>query len=241
MNDQDQILKNISEENNFRDELISSTAHSLRTSLSAMKWILKMFLDKDFGELTKEQTSMIEKTAENTNHMISMVNDMIRVNKTMNDNDGEEKLTIDMLKMFNSLIADFSAESFKRGVEIVFVKPGTSCTIESYEERVRLIFSNLIENAIKYSRDGDKIYISIKENENDFVFSIKDTGIGIPQTEQGHMFEKFYRAANAISKEPTGSGIGLYTVKKITEHLGGSIDFTSSDLGTTFNVRLKKN
>lgn len=228
------------QENDFLSELISTTAHSLRTSLSATKWVLQMFLDKDFGELSIEQETMIKKTAENNERMISIVSDMIRINKTMDDDIVLEKNNVDMVKMIESLIFDFSAESFKHDVQIIFIKPENDCFINSYTEKIRLIFSNLIENSIKYSSPNDKIFISVKDENDSFIFSIKDTGIGIPVSEQGHIFKKFYRASNAIEKESTGSGIGLYTVKKIIDSLGGTIDFESSDAGTNFNIKLKK-
>ena len=235
----EKTLAEITEENEFLGELISTTAHSLRTSLSATKWVIQMFLDRDFGNLSIEQENMLKKTAESNERMISIVNDMIKVNRSMQYDD-TAKTDVDIIKMIDSLIFDFSAESFKYEIQIIFIKPDNDCKINSYSEKIRLIFSNLIENAIKYSSANDKVFISIKEDTNDVVFSIKDTGIGIPVDEQSHIFEKFYRATNAIAKEPTGSGIGLYTVKKIVTSLGGKIDFESTPMGTTFNVTMPK-
>lgn len=235
----EKTLAEVTEENEFLGELISTTAHSLRTSLSATKWVIQMFLDRDFGNLSIEQENMLKKTAESNERMISIVNDMIKVNRSM-QYDVIEKTDVDIIKMIDSLIFDFSAESFKYEIQIIFIKPENDCIIKSYPEKVRLIFSNLIENAIKYSSPNDKVFISIQDDENTLNFSIKDTGIGIPTDEQSRIFEKFYRATNAIAKEPTGSGIGLYTVKKIVESLGGKIDFESSTLGTTFDVTIAK-
>lgn len=236
----EKTMVELKEENEFLGELISTTAHSLRTSLSATKWVIKMFLDRDFGNLSIEQENMLKKTSENNERMISIVNDMIKVNKSMNYENDAEKVDIDIVKLIESLIFDFSAESFKYEIQVIFIKPDNDCIIKSHIEKIRLIFSNLIENAIKYSSANDKVFISVIENPNDFVFSIKDTGIGIPKEEQSHLFEKFYRATNAMSKEPVGSGIGLYTVKKIVDSLGGKISFESSSLGTTFDITLNK-
>lgn len=233
-------LKQLQEENDFRSELISVTAHSLRTSLSAMKWMLQMFIDKDFGDLSIEQEGMIKKAAENNERMINAVNEMIKVNKTMEHSKNIEKVDVDMVKLIDSLVFDFSAESFKHGVQIIFVKPENECTLKSDPEKLRLIFSNLIENAIKYSANNDKIFISIKDKDGQFTFTVKDTGIGIPKEDQKHVFEKFYRAGNAMQKESMGSGIGLYTVKKNVDLLSGQITFESSGLGTTFDITLKK-
>lgn len=233
-------FEQISEENDFRDEVISTTAHSLRTSLSAMKWVLQMFLDKDFGNLSIEQENMLKKTFENTNHMISMVNDMIKVNKSLDTIENEEEVQIDMTKLIDSLIFDFNAESFKHDIQMTFIKPEFDCLIRSYPEKIKVMFSNLLENSIRYSSVNDKIIISIKDYGDSFVFSIKDSGIGIPLEEQSHMFEKFYRAKNAIEKESAGSGIGLYTVKRTADSIGATVDFVSNDFGTIFNITIKK-
>ena len=143
-------FEQICEENDFRGELLSTTAHSLRTSLSAIKWTLQMFLDKDFGEINPEQENMLKKTFENNDRMISIVNDMIKVNKSMDHTQNTENESVDVVELLESLAFDFNAESFKNGVSIVFNKPQTDCFIKSNTEKLRLIFSNLIENAIKY-------------------------------------------------------------------------------------------
>lgn len=235
----EKTIQQLNEENDFRSELISVTAHSLRTSLSAMKWVLQMFLDKDFGDMTIEQETMLRKASENNDRMIAAVNEMIKVNKTMEHSKEVIKEPIDMVKLFDSLVFDFSAESFKHGVQVIFVKPESDCIIQSNPEKIRLVFSNLIENAIKYSTQNDRVYISIRHDGEHCVFSIKDTGIGIPKEDQKNIFQKFYRAGNAMQKESMGSGIGLYTVKKIIDSLNGQITFESDELGTTFDVKLK--
>jgi signal transduction histidine kinase len=103
------------------------------------------------------------------------------------------------------------------------------------------VFINLINNAVKFSRQGGSVNIVVSENEIEVLIEIVDSGVGIPQQAIPHLFERFYRAKNVTIAEIPGSGIGLYIVKSIVETLGGTIQVNSVvDQGTTFIVSLKR-
>jgi two-component system phosphate regulon sensor histidine kinase PhoR len=103
------------------------------------------------------------------------------------------------------------------------------------------VFINLINNAVKFSRQGGAVNILVSENETEVLIEIVDSGVGIPQQAIQHLFERFYRAKNVTIAEIPGSGIGLYIVKSIVETLGGTIHVESVlDQGTTFTVSLKR-
>jgi signal transduction histidine kinase len=103
------------------------------------------------------------------------------------------------------------------------------------------VFINLINNAVKFSRRGGTVEVSVSENESEVQIDIKDSGVGIPEQAIPHLFERFYRAKNVTIAEIPGSGIGLYIVKSIIEELGGAIRVKSVlDEGTTFTVSLKR-
>ena len=103
------------------------------------------------------------------------------------------------------------------------------------------VFINLINNAVKFSRQGGAVNIIVSETESQVLIGISDSGVGIPQQAIPHLFERFYRAKNVTIAEIPGSGIGLYIVKSIVETLGGTIHVESiMDQGTTFTVSLKR-
>ena len=102
---------------------------------------------------------------------------------------------------------------------------------------IRTIWQNLITNAIKYSPENGEIIVHLQANDDRFILSVIDNGIGIPENEQKHLFERFYRANNAANIQ--GTGIGLNIIKKYIELLGGNITFTSKlNEGTTFTINL---
>lgn len=225
--------------NALKSDWISISAHQLRTSLSAIKWILKMFLDRDFGALTTEQNGFITKAYDSTERMVNLVNEMLSLNHA------QETLTYtfaknDVVPLIENVVFDFHGESFKKHVELLFLKPNNVIPqIVCDAEKIRVVLQNLIENAIKYSNEGDSVIITATTEESGILLSVKDTGIGIPEEEQQKIFDKFFRATNAQKKDVVGSGLGLFTTKAIVEKHGGKMWFESKDgSGTTFYVRL---
>lgn len=223
--------------NSIKTDIVSVSVHQIRTSLSAMKWIVKMFLDGDLGKLTAEQENLMRKAYEGNERAISVASELLLINKT---EDVLEKpvtlVNVDLVELIDSTLFDFSGESHARGIEVIFLKPETKIHhVSGDKERIRVALQNLVENSIKYSEIHGKIFITLTEHNGFMQVSIKDTGIGISEEGKSKIFDKFYRDPEAQKKEAVGSGIGLYTTKKIIEAGGGKIWFESNQHeGTTF-------
>jgi len=105
---------------------------------------------------------------------------------------------------------------------------------------LRNVFINLLSNAIKFSSDNGEIKVSSQVNEKDIIFKVSDSGIGISAGDQEHLFERFFRAANAVNIQ--GTGLGLHIVGKYVELLNGHIECQSElEKGTTFIITFKNN
>lgn len=232
--------RELRQQNAVKSDLISISAHQLRTSLSAMKWILKMFLDEDFGKLSQEQRHLVEKAFESDERMIRLVNEMLSINHTEDTLEEVNKTDVDIVKLLDEVVFDFIGESRKQDIELIFLKPQDDIPdIKVDVEKIRVVLQNLIENAIKYSEKGDKVFATITKEDGNVIISVRDSGIGIPKEEQENIFGKFFRAQNAQKKESVGSGLGLYTTKRIIERHEGKIWFESTpNGGTTFSVSL---
>jgi signal transduction histidine kinase len=238
-------LKSLREKNEELNRLysaktdeVSVSAHQIRTSLSGLKWIIKMFMDGDLGKLTAEQENLMKKGYENTDRAISIVSELLLINKTENITKKKYVFSeVDLEELIDSSIFDFSGEALAHGIEIIFLKPEIGISrVCADKEKFRIILQNLLENAIKYSNQHGKIFLTIKERGDFVEFSIKNTGPGISEEGKKRIFEKFYRDPNAQKKEVLGSGMGLFIAKKIVEDHSGKIWFESSaDGGTTFS------
>lgn len=222
--------------NTFKSDVISISAHELRTSLTALRWINEMLLDGDVGEITREQKDFIEKEKTSIDRMLSLVQEMLEINHTESIGLTYKFKSIDILPIIEGVIFDFIGESHKKSIEILFIKPEEQMPkITADPDKVRVVLQNLIENSLKYSSKDSKIIISISKEGGSIRVSVKDNGIGIPNEDGAHIFDKFYRGEKAKSIKTFGTGLGLYTAKKIIDAHGGQINFESKDGdGTTF-------
>lgn len=226
--------------NENKSDVISITAHQLRTSLSALKWIFKMFIDEDVGRLTTEQSGFIQKAYNSNERMLALVNDLLTLSHAEDASISYNFKKIDFLYLVEQTLFEFSGETNKKGIELIFLKPETPLPpLNCDEEMIRVVIQNLIENAIKYSNTGGKVFVSIKQKDNDIQISIHDTGIGINEADKESIFKKFFRAPNAQEKDIVGSGLGLFTTRNIVEKHNGKIWFENAEGGgTTFFVSL---
>lgn len=224
-------------ENPQTQDILPIISHQMRTSLTTMKWILKMLIDGDTGELTNEQKTLIQKAYESNERLCALVTDMITIAKSDNPEIPYVYEPVDIVDLIDETVFDFVGESYKKHIEILFLKPDEKPLLVIDKEKIRVVLQNLIENAIKYSVAGDKVFISI-ENKDDVIYiSVKDSGIGIPENEKNQIFQKFFRGT--LTHDIPGTGLGLYTVKTIIEHHGGTVSCDSTEgTGTTFTVTL---
>ena len=221
----------------MKSEMFSIGAHQIRTSLAALKWIIKMFLDGDLGKLTSEQENLLRKASDGNERAINLVSELLLVNKSEDVVEKEYIFeNVDLVELIENTIFDFSGESVARGIEIIFLKANKLPKAKADKEKMRVVLQNLIENSIKYSNYHGKIFISIKVNNKNMIeVSVKDSGIGITEESKKNIFQKFFRTEKAQKKEAMGSGIGLYTTKKIIDKHAGNIWFESTEgSGTTF-------
>ncbi len=220
-----------------KTDMVSIISHQVKTSLSGMKWIIKMFLDGDLGKLTDEQENLLIKASESNDRSIANLNELLLTNRTEDILEKDylfEK--VNLIEIIDATIFDFSGEAHAKGIEVIILKQDNRLNeVKADKEKMRVVLQNLIENSIKYSDPHGKIFITIKEKDQMMQVSIKDTGTGISDKGKHKIFEKFYRDPEAEKREIAGTGIGLYTVKRIIEKSQGTIWFESNTgEGTTF-------
>jgi len=223
--------------NSVKADMVSISAHQIRTSLSALKWIIKMFLNGDLGKLNAEQENLLQKAYEGNDRAINIVSELLLANKTENVTEKKYNfLEVDIIELINDSIFDFSGEAHANGIEIIFLTPETKLpAVRADREKLRAVLQNLLENAIKYNNAHGKIFVTVRGKNDLIEIADKDTGIGISEEGKKKIFEKFYRDPRAQKKEAVGSGIGLFIVKKIVEDHGGKMYFESTEgEGTTF-------
>ena len=228
-----------------KSKFISVTTHQLRTPLAAIKWTFDMAVKGQLGGVNEEFKKFMEKGFQSTERVISIVNDLLKIDTIETGKLDFVFKPTNIVDLINNVIGEFCNQVKTRQLEIIFEKPANRVPfVEIDENKIRMVLENLIDNAIKYNLPNGKIFIKISDArlnsaESSLQISITDSGIGIPDGEEDKMFQKFFRASNAIKQEPDGSGLGLYITREIIEKHHGAIWFErGKDGGTSFTFTL---
>ncbi|MEY2641103.1 MAG: hypothetical protein RL150_496 [Candidatus Parcubacteria bacterium] len=223
-----------------KSEFISVAAHQLRTPLSGIKWSMGMFLAGELGPLSTEQREVLTQMNTTNDRVISIINDLLDIDLLSRDKSNYSFTATNLTTILDETLKDLAPQMQSKNVHVdtTGVQRDT-LTAEVDSEKIRIVFQNLIDNAIKYSDAGDTVLVTGVKLNTMLQFSIKDQGIGIPATQQEEVFERFFRAENAVRRITEGSGVGLYIVKKVVEDHNGRIWFESAEnQGTTFYVSI---
>ncbi len=232
------VFHNISHEievDRMKTEFISLASHQLRTPLSAMKWTAEMLISGDGGMLNSEQREFVTNIYQSNEKMIALVNSLLNISRIESGRIIIDPKPTNLQPLIDGIVKDFKNMLAKRQQKLE-VKIEPNLPLINLDSRlIEEVFKNLISNALKYSPDQGKVSISVTKKDRDIVCQVADHGYGIPESAKEHLFQKFFRAENAIKKDVDGNGLGLYLVKSIVESSGGKIWFESKiDQGSVF-------
>jgi signal transduction histidine kinase len=225
----------------MKNEFLHITSHQLRTPMTAIRGMISMWIEGDFDKMPKkkkdEMLSRIYASAERLNNI---TNDML---DALEFEGGVTQITfqkVNVVEIINGMIETLKSEYDKRGLylRLSAVKEEIP-EVEGEANYLGQVFMNLIDNACKYTRKGG-VKITVKAGVKYVYVSISDTGIGIDREDKGKIFDKFTRGKNAMTENASGSGLGLFVVKKILDEHNGKIAIKSNGVrkGTTFEVSL---
>jgi PAS domain S-box-containing protein len=221
-----------------KDEFISLASHQLRTPATGVKQYLGMLLEGYAGDLTENQRVYTKTAYDSNERQLLIINNILKTAQLDFGAYEFKKSLQDMQQLLDNVLKDFNAMLVMRKQQIIYeVDKGITALVEPSE--MSLVLANLIENASKYSSHGKTITIKISKTDKLIVIAVIDQGVGIALTDQKRIFDKFTRVDNDLSDTVSGSGLGLYWVKKIVELHNGSLDLQSEvNVGSTFTVRL---
>lgn len=222
----------------LRREFTANVSHELKTPLTSIYGFAELMKD---GDMKKEDMEDFAKSIyDETKHLITLVGDIIKLSALDEKSRFYEKEKVDLYALACETAERLKVDAAKKHVTVNV--EGEKAEYVGVRQILTDIIYNLCENAIKYNRENGSVHISVKENENNIVLKVKDTGIGIPQEHQERVFERFYRVDKSHSKEIGGTGLGLSIVKHGVMYHGGEISMESEPgKGTEITVTFKKN
>lgn len=232
--------KRLQETDAIKSEFVSIVAHQLRTPLAGIKWTLDLLINGDMGQLPTDQKSFLFKILDSNERMIRFVNDLLSVSRLESGRLEYNFAPVNLQHVAESVLLDIYPLSNKKQININFVSKGINLpSVSADTEKIRAVFQNLLENAVKYTESNGEITLELRKRNEDVLVIVKDNGTGIPKAEQKEIFSRFYRAPSAVKSQAEGSGLGLYLAKAIIEGHKGTIWFESeSGKGTTFYFTL---
>mgnify|MGYP002345080466 FL=1 len=222
-----------------KSEFVSLSSHQLRTPLTAVRWILDMFVaGKTGGPLLPSQMDLLSDARNYTMHMMEMISTMLTISRIDGQKIEVDACAFSVAELFDELRKENSMQSQKKEQKLMIGCDG-GLSIVTDRKILKEILTNLVSNSIKYTPNKGLIHLAAWKEANKIYFELRDNGVGIPVYQQQKVFTKFYRGDNVVHDQVEGTGLGLYLVRQLTTLLRGSIHFTSEEnKGTIFSLAL---
>ncbi len=221
-----------------RREFVANVSHELRTPLTSMKSYLEALQDGAIND-PDIAPQFLEVTSNETDRMIRLVNDLLQLSKMDSKDYSVSVAEIDAPQLVNHVIDRFEMTTKNQDIQFKRRIPEEEITVQGDRDKLMQLMDNIVSNAVKYSPEGGTINVSLKQEQERLVVSVKDEGVGIPRENIPHVFDRFYRVDKARSRNLGGTGLGLAIAKEIAMAHGGNIWVSSEwGKGTTFSFSL---
>jgi len=214
-------------------QFVSDASHELKTPLASIKLLSDSILQNEMdAETMREFVSDIGNEAD---RLTRLAHKLLAISKA--ESVKQEHEVVDLSQTIGKVFKMLVSLADQREIRLTSTMQ-KDCTVMTVEDDMYQIIFNLVENAIKYNRDGGLVHVSLSRNDDDVVLLVEDTGIGIPQDAIGHVFERFYRVDKARSRQAGGSGLGLSIVHELVQRNYGEISVAQRpEGGSCFTVR----
>ncbi len=219
----------------MKNEFISSVSHELRTPLTAIKgWAETLMVDG--GENPDTMKKGVGVIVNETERLSQMVEELLDFSRMQNGHFTLQNANMDILAELGDAVLIYSDKARREQIKIIYDEPEMLPFVYGDKNRIRQVFINIIDNAVKYSSPGDTVTIKACEKENSVIVSVTDTGCGIKSSDLAKVKTKFYKANHTRR----GSGIGLAVADEIIAMHGGTMDISSpgEGMGTTVEISL---
>ena len=218
---------------------MNAVAHDLKSPLNtiqSLSGIIRRNIEKQENDKALLHLSLLDKTCSRNDVII---NDLLLIGELELESEVLQKKTVEVVETVKSVVEQLSASAHKKNVQLVaeYLQPVIFAHVD--REKLSRVVENLLSNAIKFTESSGKVIITVKEEEDHMLLQVKDNGIGIPETLQASIFNKFTKAKRKGTQGEQTTGLGLFIAKRIVDMHEGNIWIESvENKGTTFFVRI---
>jgi len=223
-----------------KSEFISIASHQLRTPLTAVKGYISMILEGTYGQLAEKQTRPLENVYQSNERLIRLVNDLLNLSRLDAGKIEFSPTLASLEEMVSSIVEELRINAEKKGLYMKMIKPSESLPkIMADQDKLRQVILNIVDNAIKYTKEGG-ITLELKKLDEREEVRVSDTGEGIDKEELNSLFQMFSRATAGTQLHAEGTGLGLYVARQFIEMHGGKIwaESKGKGKGSAFIIQL---
>ncbi|MFJ4224321.1 sensor histidine kinase [Microbacterium sp. NPDC089695] len=223
----------------MKDEFVGMISHELRTPLSAIIGFLDLLQNDPAQPLTTEQQEFVAIIERNAQRLLNLVGDLLFTAQVESGRFPLERTDADLTTLVRDAVASSQPHARGAGIELIAEVPDAPLRTMADAGRLGQALDNLLSNAIKFTPSGGRVTAAVHERDGGIELSVRDTGLGIPEDEQGMLFTRFFRASTATRNAVPGVGLGLTITRAIVLAHGGTMDVTSKEgVGTEFRMFL---
>ncbi|MEJ8758031.1 ATP-binding protein [Pontibacter sp. H259] len=225
----------------MRSEFLADVSHELKTPIFAAQGFIHTLLDGAVDDVTVRD-KFLQKAANSLDGLDTLVQDLISISQLENGVIKMQKRNFDVVPLVKEIFDQLECKATERNITLhLDIHPQEQVNLHADPNRIRQVFINLIDNAIKYGREGGNIWVSFNEGKKKYTITVKDDGIGIAEEHINRIFERFYRIDKSRARTEGGSGLGLAISKHIIEAHRSFIAITSIvGKGSTLRFKLPK-
>jgi two-component system, NarL family, sensor histidine kinase BarA len=251
----EQALARLKELDRLKSNFLATVSHELRTPLTSIIGYSEMLGEGLAGPLSTEQADFVQTIHGKGEQLLALIMGLLDLSKLESGTMALRQASVQIEPLLGDVVTTLAPVARKKGVDLVYEKDGASCELSADPERLRQVFVNLVDNAVKFTPSGGKVVVASRVAEAEaeagegevllapirrcVEICVADTGIGIPAFERSRVFDAFYQVDSSSTRSYGGTGLGLSIVKRIVEAHGGSVRIDANEpQGAVFVVTL---
>ncbi len=224
-----------------KDELLALASHQLRTPATGVKQYVGMLREGFAGDLTEFQMQLLDKAHDSNERQLGTINEMLFVARADAGQLKLDRQEFNIRDLVSDIVEEQKGSIEQKNQTVTLKLPKKEVMIKGDKQYLRMAFENILNNAIKYTKEGGQIHVTLTSSYTDVTFRVADNGVGVPSEYRNMLFKKFSRVPNELTNKVVGSGIGLYLAKQIIDGHKGKITFESkSGTGSTVTIILPR-
>ncbi len=231
--------QNLSDQTQFKSDFIGVLSHDIKTPLARIKSMVDI-LSSDTSQLKYEQKMALVQIEKSQIELTNFIDNMVQMSHLEGGDLTLKPRTGDINKLITEVVSSLKFQAHDKNIDIVTeLEPIFSFRFDPI--LVKQILINILENALKYSQNNTKVFITSEDKNNETIIQVRDEGMGISKSDQPFIFDRYFRTKTAKTTSTKSSGLGLYLAREFTKLHQGRIDVSSEvGKGSTFTIRLPK-